>query len=1223
MSELPVGLRRYLEISRQPADSAFHTSQVSISFGEAIDADSLRFGWEAVARAHAALRTSFAEDGALREAGEPAFEWRMLDWQSEPPEDLGAAWQSLVQSDAASPIACGDAAPARITLIRLPNGHGHALWSFHGALIDDAAVSAALHEWLTAYDCRRMGETLPDFSDGPAEAFEPSDDWRETFEGFVPPRPLIVLPLPAADSASGVRRSLAHTFERPERAEFFAAAAAAKADFQSLCGAAWAFVVARATGSDETLLLEPARGGDGIGRRETFVPRRRPVEKFATSGELIRAFAEDRPDAPTDLAAFASALELSAAVAEPATAFLYRDLRLNDRLLLAMPRWMAADTQLFQKTAPAIALRVVATDRPEIALDYDPSRLSDAAAQLLFDAFRGTLTAFAADDALPLAKFALPVPAGLIQSPDAPPTFRSLVPQGLHELFADLAAESPDAVAVEMGTEKLTFAQLNASANQLARHLQKRGVAAGSRVGVAMPRSPRWVAALLGVLKAGATVVPLPAGTSAPAAGIKAWIVDQLTENETRDLPVVQMQAEAGTIGNEKSRGIAGESRPTAEAVAWIEGEKVHAISHEAFAAGLQSTTALLAVTPADRVLQFSPPGTFEAVEEVLFTLLGGATLILREDNRWSTRTAIQEFVQESGVTLTTMPTPFWSQWTQYLGELSIPVPGALRMVALHGDRPTANAVAAWTAAAPATRLLHRTPARSLGGLGLVEESRVASAAADAAAIGRPTPATRARLVDRHGLVLPSGLPGQLEIAPAGAGAFVPLAGEAFGDADGRIYDRAALERALFPSADLTAETIRLAAIAHPDVIDAYVDQRLIAARPEWCVWLLPRDSQRGEPHDFREWLAARLATAPRRVRALPRFPLDDGGNVDVPALAELLPEDVTAPTVRKGTEAEERLRQAISRALGGRRIDFDEIIVDGRAKSQVAKLLYEAASRELPRVDPADFTTGFSVRSLIRSARGRKSEAHSKWMPIQPLRASGQQPPLIFVPDLDGSTRVFAPLVAHLAADRPCYAITPRGLADPEACHASVEEMAAAYGEALRAFDANGPYRLVGYGFGGMVALEMARSLPADKISLLVALATEPPVAASPAGFLAGGWKRALPALFGRKSEAAADIRRRRSTDSPVFRANQEAARKYSATFAPLTVHVFSPERNFPAHRAVQAGWNACCGDARFYQVPCSGPEMMDEPAVEALANAITKLAQSEVLDEELEAGE
>lgn len=79
----------------------------------------------------------------------------------------------------------------------------------------------------------------------------------------------------------------------------------------------------------------------------------------------------------------------------------------------------------------------------------------------------------------------------------------------VHQLVEDQAAASPGAVAVESGTQELTYAGLNRQANQLARYLAKHGVAAESRVALCMERSPDLMVGMLGILKAGAAYVPL------------------------------------------------------------------------------------------------------------------------------------------------------------------------------------------------------------------------------------------------------------------------------------------------------------------------------------------------------------------------------------------------------------------------------------------------------------------------------------------------------------------------------------------------------------------------------------------------------------------------------------------------------------------------------------------------------------------------------------------
>jgi amino acid adenylation domain-containing protein len=84
-------------------------------------------------------------------------------------------------------------------------------------------------------------------------------------------------------------------------------------------------------------------------------------------------------------------------------------------------------------------------------------------------------------------------------------------PEGkcIHELFAERARRSPENVAVVFENRRLTYAQLEARANQLAYHLQGLGVGPEVPVGVCMERSLEMVVGILGILKAGGAYVPL------------------------------------------------------------------------------------------------------------------------------------------------------------------------------------------------------------------------------------------------------------------------------------------------------------------------------------------------------------------------------------------------------------------------------------------------------------------------------------------------------------------------------------------------------------------------------------------------------------------------------------------------------------------------------------------------------------------------------------------
>src|SRR5260370_13933302 len=79
----------------------------------------------------------------------------------------------------------------------------------------------------------------------------------------------------------------------------------------------------------------------------------------------------------------------------------------------------------------------------------------------------------------------------------------------VHELFEKQAAATPDSEAVVFGSQRLTYRQLNQSANQLARFLKNHGVGPGAVVGLCAERSMEMVVGLLWILKAGGAYVPL------------------------------------------------------------------------------------------------------------------------------------------------------------------------------------------------------------------------------------------------------------------------------------------------------------------------------------------------------------------------------------------------------------------------------------------------------------------------------------------------------------------------------------------------------------------------------------------------------------------------------------------------------------------------------------------------------------------------------------------
>ncbi|HEX7239037.1 MAG TPA: amino acid adenylation domain-containing protein, partial [Longimicrobiaceae bacterium] len=104
----------------------------------------------------------------------------------------------------------------------------------------------------------------------------------------------------------------------------------------------------------------------------------------------------------------------------------------------------------------------------------------------------------------------------------------------IHQLFEAQAARTPDAVAVLAGGRTLSYGELERESNRIAQHLARLGVGPGTFVGLHLERSLEMVPALLGVLKAGGTYVPVEIGH--PPARMQ-WVLGSLR------VPVVLTQS--------------------------------------------------------------------------------------------------------------------------------------------------------------------------------------------------------------------------------------------------------------------------------------------------------------------------------------------------------------------------------------------------------------------------------------------------------------------------------------------------------------------------------------------------------------------------------------------------------------------------------------------------------------------------------------------------------
>jgi acetoacetyl-CoA synthetase len=111
---------------------------------------------------------------------------------------------------------------------------------------------------------------------------------------------------------------------------------------------------------------------------------------------------------------------------------------------------------------------------------------------------------------------------------------------------------------------------------------------------------------------------------------------------------------------------------------------------------------------------------------------------------------------------------------------------------------------------------------------------------------------------------------------------------------------------------------------------------------------------------------------------------------------------------------------------------------------------------------------------------------------PFVQLKAGSEYPPILIAPGLGGRDS-FSQLAKHIQTGHPIYRIQARGVDGMEKPFERIEDMAEFYLGALNQLQPHGPYILVGYSFGGLLALEMAQRLSAGgkEVALLTLLGT------------------------------------------------------------------------------------------------------------------------------------
>lgn len=264
------------------------------------------------------------------------------------------------------------------------------------------------------------------------------------------------------------------------------------------------------------------------------------------------------------------------------------------------------------------------------------------------------------------------------------PRISQFTERPLPRLFEDEAGQSPETVAVTCADESLTYAQLNARANQLARHLRIHGVGRESLVGICVDRSLEMAVGILGILKSGGAYLPLDPdypeerlafmlNDARPSLVItKADLANHLPQNQKRIL----MDTEWPAIAEQADTNLTNTPRPDDLAyVIYTSGStgepKGVMIEHGNLANYLLALNHELGISRGDIYLHTASIAFSSSRRQLMLPLSQGATVLIATSDQRKDPLALFEMIKDRGVTVMDAVPSFWRSCTSTLEGLN------------------------------------------------------------------------------------------------------------------------------------------------------------------------------------------------------------------------------------------------------------------------------------------------------------------------------------------------------------------------------------------------------------------------------------------------------------------------------------------------------------------------------------------------------------------------
>ncbi|UNO41477.1 amino acid adenylation domain-containing protein [Streptomyces sp. MST-110588] len=532
----------------------------------------------------------------------------------------------------------------------------------------------------------------------------------------------------------------------------------------------------------------------------------------------------------------------------------------------------------------------------------------------------------------------------------------------LHGLFETQAARRPGHPAVECGTTRLTYREVDERADALAGHLTAQGVGAETRVGVCLRRGPELIISLLAVLKAGGAYVPLDPNYPAERlafivqdAGIELVISDSTvparpaTAPRTLLLDTLAADEQADEHADaERSAGAAPKQTAanldTLAYVLFTSGStgtpKGVAVTHRGIRALGAAHVTALDIDEDSRVLQFASPNFDVSIADLVQTWYAGATLVL-PGGAQPVGEALADLLVTADITHVMMP-------PSVLATIPPVEAPRLRALATGGEKCPPELIARW---APGRRMINMYgPTEATVTVTL--NGPLPAGLTVSPSIGRAVDGVRITVLDEKLQQVAEGGVGELCIAGGGlARGYINrprLTSERFvadphGPAGSRMYRTGDLVR-LLPGGEyefigradgqvkirgLRVELgeIEAALTDHEQILQSVV--ALADGGRQLAAYYVPLDAaQAPSASELRRHLSGRLPAhmVPTAYVTMERLPLTPNGKVDRKALpAPTVTAPAPAPYAAPRTQLETALAEIWAQVLGRERIGRDD----------------------------------------------------------------------------------------------------------------------------------------------------------------------------------------------------------------------------------------------------------------------------------------------------------